>query len=364
VGLLSAVLGIWRRDARTGWLWQLPTVAAFLVISREFGQRHFMYLLPALSYLAAWLLVDALRYRRWSATAAVLLLGLIVVPAVRANAYRASWVDSQTQRVVALIQERTDSGDVIVADDIGLAFYARRPTTYSGAALSHGAVTSNQITGEKLIDEIVAANARMVLVDVSLLTGNHIVFLRDYPRFHRFLENNFQNLGRLRRDYQEIEVWWREAEAAFETGDPVDVGHEDGTQFGEHITLLGYSYESQAVEPGDVLRFTLFFRASAPAENYWSVFAHLVAPDGTLLAQEDKVPYGGVYPPNRWWPGQIVDDDYEIQIPEEAAPGAYRLQIGMYDWQTGERLGLFTPSGEPLVDNQVSLETPVLVGTK
>lgn len=367
VSLVSAVLGFRQGDTRRRWLWQIPTVAAFLVISRQFGQRHFMYLLPALCLLAAWLLVDLLqatagRHRRLVVVrrlVAGLLLALFVIPAVRANAYRASWIDTQTAGLVALIQERTAPGDVILADDIGLAFYARRPTTYSGAALSHGAVTSGQITGEILIEEILAGNVRMVLVDVSLLTGNHMVFLHDYPRFHRFLEANFQHMGRFNRDYQEIDVWWRETGTAFHRGDKVEIAHEDGTRFGQHMRLLGYGYEAQTLEPGEVLHFTLYWTSQAPAENYWSVFAHLIGPHGDLVAQDDKVPYGGLYPPDRWWPGQIVDDDYAIEIPSDAPPGEYALQIGMYDWQTGERLSLFTEAGEPLPDNQLRLEIPI-----
>jgi hypothetical protein len=248
-----------------------------------------------------------------------------------------------------------------LADDIGLAYYARRPTTYSGAALSHGAVTSGQITGEILIDEIVADNVRMVLVDVSLLTGNHIVFLRDYPRFHRFLENNFQSLGRIQRDYQEIMVWWRDGARAFDLDDSYEIGVSDKTQFGQFSHLLGYTVENQSLMPGEILHFTLFWKAQGPAENYWSVFTHLIGPDGALVAQDDQIPYEGVYPPDRWWPGQIIDDDFAIQIPESAPAGDYYLQVGMYDFQTGERLPLFSPMGEPIPDNLIRLQTPIRI---
>ncbi|MFW6068887.1 MAG: ArnT family glycosyltransferase [Chloroflexota bacterium] len=363
VSLISAILGFRKGDTRQRWLWQIPTVAAFLVISRQFGQRHFMYLLPALCLLGAWLLADLIRHprRRWLALVAVGLLAFIAVPAVRANVYRASWVDMETDDLVALIQERTEPGDTILADDIGLAYYSRRPTTYSGAALSHGAVTSGQITGEILIDEIAADDVRMVLVDVSLLTGNHMVFLRDYPRFHRFLEANFQHIGRFNRDYQEIDLWWREQGSTLRQEDQVDIEHNQSAQFGPHMRLLGYSYESESLEPGEVLRFTLFWTSQAPAERYWTVFAHLIGPDGNLVAQDDKVPYGGVYPPDRWWPGQVVDDDYAIEIPTDAQPGEYAIQVGMYDWQTGDRLDLFSESGDPLANNQLRLDQPVLI---
>jgi 4-amino-4-deoxy-L-arabinose transferase-like glycosyltransferase len=371
IALISAVTGFKRKDARLPWLFQLPTVLAFLVISRQFGQRHFMYLLPALCLLAAWLIDDGLRghlwtgnrYRRLIPALSALLVLFILVPAVRANHYRAQWHDTETDELVSIIEEHTEPGDVILADDIGLAYYARRPTTYSGAALSHGAVTSGQITTEILIDEIVADDVRMVLVDTSLLTGNHMVFLHDYPGFHRFLERNYEYLGNVSRDYQEVDIWWREGNTPFATEDRITIDYEDGTQFGPNMRLLGYNLSSTTLGPGETLAFTLFWQAETPAQNYWSVFAHLIGPDGNLVAQQDKVPYDGVYPPNRWHPGVIVDDDYAITLPPDAPEGEYHIVIGMYDWQTGERLPLSTPSGEPLANHQVQLQQSIQVQT-
>jgi hypothetical protein len=60
-----------------------------------------------------------------------------------------------------------------------------------------------------LIEEIVVDDVALVIVDESLLTGNHLVFLRDYPRFRRFLERNFDYEGPIRRDYQELAIWTR-----------------------------------------------------------------------------------------------------------------------------------------------------------
>jgi hypothetical protein len=325
-----------------------------------------MYLLPAMTLLIGWLLSDALRSRRpvVGSLFALIALGAMAVPAVQANSYRASWLDDETQPLVDLIEVQTDARDTILADDIGLAYYARRPTTYSGAALSHGAVTSGQITGELLIDEIVEDDVRMVLADTSLLTGNHIVFLRDYPRFHRFLEANFDHLGNFRRDYQEIDVWWRPAEREFVVNDSLDVEYQDSIQFGDSIELLGFSMPQTELSPGDTLHFTLYWQAKTLPEGYWSVFAHLVGADGELLGQHDKVSYGGVYPTNRWWPGQVIDDDYEIEIPPNAASGRYRLVIGMYDWRTGERLAVFDDAMDPLADSQVTLSVPITVTSK
>ena len=361
--IVSALIGLYRGDARTAWAWQLPLVLSFFVLSRQLGQRHFMFILPAASLLIGWLLADALagRYRGWGRAFALVALAGILVPAVQTNLYRASWVDHETPEIVALIQEHTEPGETILADDIGLAYYARRPTTYSGAALSHGAVTSGQITGEILIDEIVADDVRMVIVDESLLTGNHMVYLRDYPRFHRFLEQNFDYLGSFRRDYQELGVWLRGRDAPIVVDDPLTIPTHQRVRFGDNLLLLGYRLPGEPLQPGDTVHFTLYWTADAPADHYWSVFTHLRAPDGSLAGQHDKVPYGGLYPPTRWWSGQIVDDDYAIQIPEDAPAGEYRIAVGMYDWQTGERLPLRDDAGAPMSNGQVFLEQSITV---
>ena len=361
---VSAILGFVRGDVRGRWAWQLPTAFALLILSRQFGQRHFMYLLPAIILLSSWLLADLLngRYRWWGRSIAAISLLLICIPFIQKNVYRGSWVDTETERLVTLIEENTSPHDTILTDDIGLAFYAQRPTTYSGAALSHGAVTSGQITGEILIDEIVATDTRLVGVDSSLLTGNHMVFLRDYPRFHRFLNNNFSYLGRFDRDFQSVEFWVRDGTQPFNTEDVYQFEYENGTKFGETISLLGYSIEKEQLTPGETLNFEIIWTSSAPADNYWSVFAHFVHDEtGEILGQQDKVSYNGVYPPNRWWPEQIIDDQFAIHIPEDAAAGSYHINLGMYDWQTGERLNLYTINDEEISNGVLQLNTPIMI---
>lgn len=362
LALISGALGLWRNDGRARWVWQLAPLLGFFVLSRELGQRHFMFILPGVMLLVGWLLADLWRRprRRWRLVVVALLVAL-AVPAILANAYRASWVDDDTGPVVDLIQEHTGPDSVILADDIGLAYYAQRRTTYSGAALSHGAITSGQIGTEQVIGEIIADNVAMVLVDSSLLTGNHLVFLKDYPRFHRFLERNFDYLGNVRRDYQEIDVWQRDEGRPFDTSDPLEIAVEDGTRFGASLYLRGYTLASDEVRRGETLSLTLFWTADRPANHPWSVFAHLVGADGQPVGQDDQTPYDGLLPPTRWDAGIVVDDDYEITVAADATPGRYHLVVGMYDWRTGERLPLFSAAGEALPNDQVMLAQPVTV---
>jgi hypothetical protein len=366
LAVASAVLGFANGDPRDRWAWQLVTVLAFFFLSRQLGQRHFMYLLPSIVLLAGWLLAGALSgsYRWWGRLAGAAALVIIVFPWMQLNIDRATWVDTETEMILAKIAEASEQGSAILADDIGLAFYGRRPTTYSGAALSHGAVTSGQITGEALIEEIVDDDVALVIVDESLLTGNHLVFLRDYPRFHRFLERNFNYEGPIRRDHQELAIWTRKPDQAWDVEDAFNIKHVDGTRFGETIRLRGYNVSPSELTAGDELSVTLFWENTGPADNYWSVFAHLVSADGDLIAQHDKIPYEGLYPPDRWWPGQVVDDVYRIEVPPTAMPGIYYLSLGMYDHLTGERLNLFSPDGRPIENDQIVLEQEITVSAR
>ncbi|MDY7040571.1 MAG: hypothetical protein SVX38_06895, partial [Chloroflexota bacterium] len=61
----------------------------------------------------------------------------------------------------------------------------------------------------------------------------------------------------------------------------------------------------------------------------------------------------GVYPTDRWSGGEVVDDDYAIHVPADAPPGEYRLEVGMYDWVTGERLTVLDADGLPVADDGV-----------
>jgi hypothetical protein len=362
--LVAVFLGFRQGDVRRRWAWQLPSAFVLLFLSREFLPRHFMYLLPAIILLASWILADLVngRYKQWGRLIGVTAILLIIIPYLQRDIDQASLVETDTEKLVSLIQEHTEAQDHILVDDIGLAFYARRPTTYSGAALSHGAITSGQITGEMLIDEIIQTDTRLVTVEVSILTGWHLIFLRDYPRFHRFLENNFSYVGQFPRDYQLIDIWIREEDRPLDSADTYTIEYPDGTRFGESITLLGYSFQDTELAPGEPFSFTLYWTSSAPADRNWSVFTHLIHDTtGELVGQHDKIPYNEIYPPKRWWPGEVIDDKFTIHIPGDAPDGLYHLNVGMYDWQSEERLNLYTTNDEQIPNDTLQLDIPIMV---
>jgi len=107
------------------------------------------------------------------------------------------------------------------------------------------------------------------------------------------------------------------------------------TRFGNGIRLTAYRYRSSTNDLSVVLRW----QAQQPVARSYTVFVHLVAPDGRLVAQSDAIPtWVTPWPTDRWRPEQAVLDGHRIALPADLAAGDYELRVGLYDWQTLERL--------------------------
>lgn len=128
--------------------------------------------------------------------------------------------------------------------------------------------------------------------------------------------------------------------------------------FGPALKLVATSDPELA--PGQPLTATLAWQALAPVDTSYSVFLHLLGPDGAIVAQRDTVPQAGALPTNLWLPGEIVLDTYTLMPQQPLAPGTYTLIAGLYDPRTMQRLPVADKAGSPLGDH-VELG-PVTVG--
>ncbi len=105
------------------------------------------------------------------------------------------------------------------------------------------------------------------------------------------------------------------------------------------MTLLGYRLEPAALEPGDDVRLTLYWRVDQPMDRVWSVYVHVVDDAGLLVAQRDQYPGMGAVRTTDLTVGQTLADEYLIEIPETTyAPTSLALEVGLYDAANGERL--------------------------
>jgi 4-amino-4-deoxy-L-arabinose transferase-like glycosyltransferase len=138
---------------------------------------------------------------------------------------------------------------------------------------------------------------------------------------------------------------------SFET---LDVEHPLGADLGDKVRLLGYNIES-GFRPGDNIHLTLFWQCLEEMEQSYTVFTHLVDAGDHIVAQKDNPPVDGFYPTTEWEVGEIVRDQYDLVIPSDAPSGEYRLNVGMYLAETGERLNVLK-DGVPLPDTWIPLQ--------
>ena len=101
--------------------------------------------------------------------------------------------------------------------------------------------------------------------------------------------------------------------------------------FGELITLQGHSLHSGQLSAGEILQLTLFWQTAAPIEQRYKVFLHLLDQDGTLIAQRDSEPGGGLNPTITWPVAETIIDNHGLLLPSDLQPGEYSLIMGLYD---------------------------------
>ena len=124
-------------------------------------------------------------------------------------------------------------------------------------------------------------------------------------------------------------------------------------RFGSSITLDRFALPEAALEPGDILPLALTLHAEEMIQEPYKIFAHLLAADGTLVAQYDGEPVGGLRPTNSWLVGEEIEDRCGILLPQDLPAGAYTLAVGWYPTAGGERLPVSSAGGEPLGDQLV-----------
>jgi hypothetical protein len=107
--------------------------------------------------------------------------------------------------------------------------------------------------------------------------------------------------------------------------------YEVNATFSELVRAVGYNVDSRRISIDTPLRFGLYLEATGPITGNYQIFTHLVAADGTLIAQADHIAGADSYPTSLWQPGNLLYNRFEIQLPAGTPPGEYRVLAGLYD---------------------------------
>ena len=114
--------------------------------------------------------------------------------------------------------------------------------------------------------------------------------------------------------------------------------------FADQASLL--AYEANSMPAGAALALTLYWRAGAPMAADYVVFIHLLDAAGDVVAQGDAAPQAERYPTHWWESGEVISDQHVIPLPADLPPGSYRIRLGLYRPDTGERLPLAGAAGD------------------
>jgi hypothetical protein len=131
-------------------------------------------------------------------------------------------------------------------------------------------------------------------------------------------------------------------------------------QFGSDLRLLGYELrpgplrpaitslegaDERVIPPGQSVQINLIWQALQPPAHDYALFVHVVDAQGNVVAQRDAIMRQDEYPATRWRPDELVIDRADLPLPA-LPPGSYRLDIGVYRMETGERLPQVQPAPE------------------
>ncbi len=329
----GAVLG-WRTHRRAvvvGGGWLVLSLVALLVRSPLWPSHHLVVLLPPLALLGGLAVAELPARGRWwrkgLAGAALTAYAISLPGIVQADAgLLAAPTYQSAQAAVAFLQEHVAPGAMVISDYHIIPYRAGLLVPPELATLTKKRLQLGLLSEAELMRIAEARQAEAVLLwDEQLarqeaflawMRGRYaLAFQWDYHAIHL-------RLGEGRPRYRQ--------ELTF--GDEAIRGQ---------VTLLGYDIEpAVAVDPGQSLAVTLYWRADEPPARQLVSFVHLVTADGAQVAQSDGLAFGEQHPSTAWSAGEVVADRRELRVPPDATPGVRYLSVGLYDDATRERLRL------------------------
>ncbi len=148
-----------------------------------------------------------------------------------------------------------------------------------------------------------------------------------------------------------------------ETAKPIEIAIDQGdtaraalalpADLNARIRLDGYEIARARVRRGEMFVLLLYWRATGNIAVDYTVFVHLTDQHGKSVFGYDSQPHKGESPTSKWKLHAVNVDPILFVIPSDVPPGEYRLNVGMYDLQTQERLLFVDAQGQPMADQVV-----------
>lgn len=110
--------------------------------------------------------------------------------------------------------------------------------------------------------------------------------------------------------------------------------------------VRGYTLTPQLLRPGADLQLGLQWQVTEAAPQPLLVFAQILGPDDRKYAAWDGAAGGDWWPSPAWQPGDRIWQDVPLTLDPATPPGRYRLVVGLYRADTGERLPVAGPQAQ------------------
>jgi len=127
--------------------------------------------------------------------------------------------------------------------------------------------------------------------------------------------------------------------------------------FGDRVTLLGYTLAPTTIAAGETIDLALYWQARQLLATNYSALAQLVDAGQHLYGGQDNLHPGGLRT-TRWLPDGFVQDPHAITVPPGTPPGGYFVAAGLYNPETGVRLPIITGTNSASSD---VIQLPIII---
>ena len=126
--------------------------------------------------------------------------------------------------------------------------------------------------------------------------------------------------------------------------------------FGDEVALLGYNLDPESAQPGETWELTTWWYPLKEMNRNYTAFIHVLDSDASLWTQEDRLLRRGRRPTSEWKLGQVAIAKYQLELPADSPAGNLAISIGVYYWETGERLPVWDEGGQRAIDDVILLQ--------
>jgi len=131
----------------------------------------------------------------------------------------------------------------------------------------------------------------------------------------------------------------------------LEIKHLIAARFGDELELLGYDVDRPAVQAGEGLHLTLFWRSLKEMDQPHAALLRLVDEGGGIVAEEAVPVASEAYPTTQWQAGEVVRSQHYFPVPAGASAGRNWLRLAVVD-QEG------TPLAAAIDLRELEIEVP------